>query len=266
MTAEEAYSAHLRVALVLALAAMLALISYVIPNCCLSMQGAELQPPSWPHLLGTDRLGRDVMLVTLAATAYSVLWASLVLIAAVVIGLVLALISAAFWKGWADRMIEMLAETLRSFPSLVLALLFLSVGVPVNLMLIAIFWIPVWRVMRTRVAAQRFRPYVLASRLAGHSQFRTYLIHVMPNVTTGSANLVLLLAVEILSVQAGIEFLGFSVPLSRPTLGNVTAEALRLGGGFAWVWLPASLLAATIALILVRYGWNLKTNEIVGLE
>jgi len=229
-------------------------------------EGMSLVRPGWPHLLGTDRLGRDVTLVTLSAAAYSLLWAAVVLMASLLLGLLAALVSVCWWKQWLDTVLLSLADAIRSFPSLVLALLFFSAGVPVNLVLILYFWIPVWRVVRSQLAAQRERPYVLVAQLSGHSRLRSLAIHALPNALPGFSGVVLLVFVEVLSIQAGLEFLGFTVPLSRPTLGNVTSEALRLGGGFAWVWLPAALMTATIAVGLVLLARTRTGETQRGLE
>ena len=238
----------------IAAALLLIAVAFQLPACCLTTSRMPLLPPGWPNLLGTDRLGRDVALVTLSASAYSVILALMVLAISTGLGLCTALISATFWEKWPDGLLSVSAEAIRSFPSLVLALLFLAASVPVNFVLMLYFWIPIWRVMRSRLAAQRNRPYVLVSLLAGHTRLRTMAVHVLPNVMSGFRNIILLLFVEILSVQAGLEFLGFSAPLSRPTLGNVTSEAMRLGGSFAWVWLPAALVAAVIAVTLVQFS------------
>jgi peptide/nickel transport system permease protein len=229
-------------------------------------EGMPLVSPGWPHLLGTDRLGRDVALVTLTAAAYSVLWAMIVLVASLLLGLLAGLVSACWWKQWPDTLLLSIADAIRSFPSLVLALLFFSAGVPVNLVLILYFWIPVWRVVRTQLAAQRERPYVLVAQLSGHSRLRSLAVHALPNALPGFSGVVLLVFVEVLSVQAGLEFLGFTVPLSRPTLGNVTSEALRLGGGFAWVWLPAALVTAAVAVGLVLLARRRMGESQRGLE
>ncbi|TMJ20507.1 MAG: ABC transporter permease subunit [Alphaproteobacteria bacterium] len=237
-----------------------------VPDPGTGIETMPLASPGWPHLLGTDRLGRDVAHVTLSAAAYSVLWAAVVLVASLLLGLLAAVISASWWKRWPDTVLLSFADAIRSFPSLVLALLFFTAGAPVNLILILYFWIPVWRVVRSQLAAQRERPYVFVGQLSGHSKLRMLAVHALPNALRGFSAIVLLVFVEILSVQAGLEFLGFTVPLSRPTLGNVTSEALRLGGGFAWVWLPAALVASTIAIGLVLIARTRLGGDKGGLE
>lgn len=246
--------------------AMIGVVAFWVPDPGSGTEAMPLLSPGWPHLLGTDRLGRDVAHVTAAAAAYSILWASIVLAASLLLGLLAALISVGWWKGWPDTALLSIADAIRSFPSLVLALLFFTAGVPVNLILILYFWIPVWRVTRSQLAAQRDRPYVFVAQLSGHSRFRTLAVHALPNALRGFNGVVLLVFVEILSVQAGLEFLGFTAPLSRPTLGNVTSEALRLGGGFAWVWLPAALIASAIAIGLVLLARSRMGERRLGLE
>lgn len=218
-------------------------------------QGHEaLVPPGWPHVLGTDRLGRDVLTVTAIGTGRSLSWAGLVLFGSAVIGLLLGLMSATIWKSPLDEALQIVAESIRSFPAIVAALLFLLANVPVPLLLIAYFWIPIWRVVRIQVGAQRFRPYVLNAILFGRSRFGALAWHALPNATTGIRGVVFVVFAEIVSVQAGLEFLGFSTPLSEPTLGNIISEAIRLGVPYAWTWLPATLMAGAITIWLFASG------------
>jgi peptide/nickel transport system permease protein len=237
-----------------------------IPESAAGTTVIPLAPPGWPHLLGTDRLARDVVQVTAAAAAYSLVWATAVLAASVIIGIALALVSVCWWKRWPDTVVVLSADAVRSFPSLILALLFFTAGLPVNFVLVLYFWIPTWRVARSQLAAQRERPYILGGRLCGHSRLRTLAVHGLPNALRGFTGVMLLVFVEVLSVQAGLEFLGFTVPLSRPTLGNVTSEALRLGGQFAWVWLPAALVASGLAVGLVLLARSRIETRSTGLE
>lgn len=263
------WARHKPIASLAAIAAVILLLiaaAYGLPHCCLAADHGPLEPPSLWNPLGTDRLGRSVLPVTISAAAYSIIWAAFVLLISIFIGISAAIVSVTWWEKWPDTIISSLAEMLRSFPTLVLALLFMTAGVPINMVLALYFWIPLWRVLRTNLGAQRFRPYILSSRLAGHSRIRTYLVHGLPNAATGLLSLILIVSVEILSVQAGLEFLGFVAPISRPTLGNVTSEALRLGGGFAWVWLPSALLASTIAVALVRLGSQRTPGGRLALE
>jgi peptide/nickel transport system permease protein len=225
-----------------------------------------LSPPGWAHPLGTDRLARDVFQITAAATAYSLIWAAAVVAASVLLGVAAALASACWWRRWPDTAIVLGADAVRSFPSLILAMLFFTAGIPVNLVLVLYFWIPAWRVARSQLAAQRERPYVLVGRLSGHTRMRMLAVHGLPNALRGFTAVMLLVFVEVLSVQAGLEFLGFTVPLSRPTLGNVTSEALRLGGQFAWVWLPSALVASSVAIGFVLLAKGRLAKDSAGLE
>jgi peptide/nickel transport system permease protein len=225
-----------------------------------------LMSPRWPHVLGTDRLGRDVLTITLAGAARSLAWASIVLAGAATIGITLGLVSVNHWKRLTDEMIQTLADSIRSFPSVVAALLFLSVRVPLPLVLIAYFWIPIWRVTRTQVGAQRTRPYVLNAILFGSTRLTALARHALPNATRGIWGVMFVVFAEIVSVQAGLEFLGFAAPMSQPTLGNIVSEAIRLGLSFAWTWLPAAVIAAAIPIGLFVASQRSACRHPQGLE
>ncbi|MCZ6654712.1 MAG: ABC transporter permease [Planctomycetota bacterium] len=208
----------------------------------LSVSTIGLTPPGSDHLLGTDRLGRDVGIRTLQACVYTVGRALLSLMFAVLIGLGLATVSTVSFERLIDRAVAVLADTVRSFPALVLALLFVSTGVSASWILPLIFWIPIWRVTRSLLAQERARPYVLVARLFGFSRTKVVLREVLPNVLPDLFPYCVLIFSEIVAVQSSLEFLGFGPPFEQASLGMLLSEALRLGTNGYWVWLPSLIV------------------------
>lgn len=207
---------------------------------------SPLSSPNWQHWLGTDLLGRDVTARTLEAAYYTLSQTLLVLILSVAVGIVMGASSALQLGRFADRLIVLLAESLRAFPTLLLVLLFATAGMPATLFLAAYFWIPVWRIARPALAAQQRQPYALNARLMGMGRLRMLVTEVGPNVLPGTIPYFASLLAEILAVQAALEFLGFGPPIEQPSLGGMLLSATQLGFVAPWVWLPSLVIIIAV--------------------
>lgn len=214
---------------------------------CLSAAAAPLAPPDWHHWLGTDLLGRDVARRTVDAAAFTLTQTVLVLSASALLGILMGAWSALHYGRPTDRIIVLLAESLRAFPTLLLVLLFATAGLPATLFLTVYFWIPVWRITRPALAAQQRQPYALNARLMGMGPLRTLVTEVWPNVLVGSIPYLASLTAEILAAQTALEFLGFGPPIEQPSLGGLLLSATQLGFIAPWVWLPS--LAIVMAMV-----------------
>ncbi|MEW8232492.1 MAG: ABC transporter permease subunit [Candidatus Thiodiazotropha endolucinida] len=200
-----------------------------------------LHPPSWTYPMGTDRLGRDVFIRSLFAAGLSLSLAALATLAAFLIGVVMALVSAANAGKWMDRVIVLLADGMRSFPSLVLALLFVTSGLPIALLLALYFWTAFWRTLRSQLNVEACQSYALVARLLGLSEIRVLAGEALPNALTTARSYFVVIFAEVLSVQSSLEFLGFGPPLNTPSLGGQLSEALQLPQAY-WIWLPSLLI------------------------
>ncbi|MEW8437669.1 MAG: ABC transporter permease subunit [Candidatus Thiodiazotropha taylori] len=162
----------------------------------------------------------------------------------------------------ADRMIVLLAESLRAFPTLLLVLVFATAGLPATLFLAAYFWIPVWRLTRPALAAQKRQPYALNARLIGMGQLRTLVTEVGPNALSGSIPYLASLTAEILAAQAALEFLGFGPPIEQPSLGGMLLSATQLGFVAPWVWLPSLAIIMTIVNLTAVLAWRTQRSNL----
>jgi peptide/nickel transport system permease protein len=220
------------------------------------MPGISLVPPTAEYWLGTDLLGRDVAYRSLIAIGYTLSESVFILLGSVIIGTVLATVSAFRYERELDRMIVLCAEGLRAFPTLLMALLFATAGAPASLLLILYFWIPVWRIFRAAVVPQQRQPYVLSARLLGFSRWQVLIREVLPNVFPQTVPYLAAVLAEILSVQAALEFLGFGPPLEQPSLGGLLLESIQLGFVGPWVWLPS-----LIVILMLVWGITSLTRR-----
>jgi len=208
------------------------------------------------HLLGTDALGRDLLVRTLYGlhtSEWSALEATLF---ATVVGIALGGI-AGYHGGWADALIMRLADMFGVVPAIMLLLIAGTYFIPVTVekltLIIALYlWIPVARVVRAEIASLSAREFVQSALALGASNRRIFFRHLLPN---GSSTIIVAatsLLGEVIVLEATLEFLGVGVPSAeQPTLGNLIGDA-QTGSvlvGLGWWNLVAP--AGTLVLILV---------------
>lgn len=208
------------------------------------------------HLLGTDALGRDLLVRTLYGlhtTEWSALEATLL---ATVVGITLGGI-AGYHGGWADALIMRLGDMFGIVPAIMLLLIAGTYFIPVTVekltLIIALYlWIPVARVVRAEIASLRAREFVQSALALGASNRRIFFRHLLPN---GSSTIIVAatsLLGEVIVLEATLEFLGVGVPsVEQPTLGNLIGDAQTgsVSVGLGWWNLVAP--AGTLVLILV---------------
>jgi peptide/nickel transport system permease protein len=190
--------------------------------------GATLRPPSWDHPFGTDVLGRDVLSQTIFGARVSLtigfVSVALALAGGVPIGGV-----AGYLGGWTDRLTMRVVDILVSFPTILLAIVVITIFGPglLNAMLaIGVAQIPLYaRLMRGAVLRVKGLDYVTAARAAGAPGRRILWRHVLPNCLPPLiVQSTLLFATAILSA-AYLGFLGLGAQPPTPEWGTMLSKA-----------------------------------------
>lgn len=210
--------------------------------------------PGAEFWLGTDGLGRDVLVRIAYGTRVSLLVGVLASALAVLTGAVVGI--AAGWHGGAvDTVLSRLMDVVLSLPFLVLALALAALVGPslgVSIFLIAFFsWASVGRVVRAEARAIREREYVQAARALGASSTRIMFVEMLPVVSATVIVYATLLIPSSIAFEATLSFLGLGVPPPTPTWGNMLTDAMAYYK-VAW-WL---LLFPGAALLGITYAFN----------
>ncbi len=186
-----------------------------------------LQPPSRAHLLGTDNLGRDLLVRIVYGARVSFLIGVLAVSLSAALGVPVGLVSG-YYGGSVDIVIQRLVDLMLAFPGFLLALTLIAVlGVGVTNVVVAVglATAPVYvRLVRGVALSIRTQVYVEAARALGASAPRVLRRHVLPNcLAPVIVQSTLQLGTAILTA-AGLGFLGLGVKPPTPEWGTMLGE------------------------------------------
>lgn len=190
---------------------------------------ARLAPPSAEHLLGTDRMGRDIYSRLLHGGRRLVTIAVLAVALSMVVGVPFGVL-VGYWGGLADTVGMRLVDGLLAFPGLLLYLLFVTVaqawkleGVLMDVVLVAALGLAGMpekaRLARGSVLAEKQKEYVEASRAIGDSSVRIALGQVLPNIVSPLIVTATVRLGTVILIVAALSFLGLGTPPPTPDWG-----------------------------------------------
>jgi len=214
----------------------------------------RLQGPSAKHLLGTDQLGRDLFSRVLFGGQVALKVAFLSIGSALIVGIILGLI-AGYGPVWLDNSIMLLFDTIRSVPTIMLALVtvaFVGASLTTLIFVIAASSIPTYgRIVRTQTLTIKSKDFVKAEMLMGASVLRILSIHLLPNILGPLLILASMDIPSIIALEAGLSFLGMGVKPPTPSWGSI------LNDGFALIRnTPWPIIAGSIPLVLATLGFT----------
>ena len=214
----------------------------------------RLQGPSAKHILGTDQLGRDLFSRVLFGGQVALKVAFLSIGSALIVGIILGLI-AGYGPVWLDNSIMLLFDTIRSVPTIMLALVtvaFVGASLTTLIFVIAASSIPTYgRIVRTQTLTIKSKDFVKAEMLMGASVLRILSIHLLPNILGPLLILASMDIPSIIALEAGLSFLGMGVKPPTPSWGSI------LNDGFALIRnTPWPIIAGSIPLVLATLGFT----------
>ncbi|MDX1424941.1 MAG: ABC transporter permease [Kiloniellales bacterium] len=223
---------------------------------------ARFAPPSAAHPLGTDELGRDLLLRLLYGGQVSLAVGLAAALGAAVIGTALGLV-AGYYGGSLDALLMRLADSVIALPLLPLLIVLAAVdltklGLPADLatsenaslyrivFLIALVgWTTVARLVRGATLSMRSREFVRAAEALGAGAPRIMLVHILPNVVSPIIVATTLSVGNIILLESVLSFLGLGIQPPIPSWGNMLTGAQEL------IWSAPALALWPGALIFV---------------
>ncbi len=217
--------------------------------------------PSWPHWLGTDQLGRDLATRLAYGTRLALILALSVLALSLATGVTLGIV-AAFAPGRVGRAILVGFDMLAAFPSLILALALIAAlgpGLDRLVPIIALTMMPHFgRAARAQALGFRSSPFIEAEQAIGASALRILALHVLPNMLGGLIVLASLDLPVVITIEAGLSFLGLGVSPPQASLGNLLNDGYQTIGRTLWPVGGAVLVLGLATLGFTLFGEALR--------
>ena len=219
---------------------------------------AEGQPlgPSAKFLLGTDTLGRDVLVRIAYGARISLIVGLVATVMTVAIGAAVGL-AAAYFGGLVDSTLARLMDWLLAIPFLLLAISLVTVigpGLAVLIIVIGFLgWASVGRIVRGQVLTIKEKEYVEAARSLGAGPWRIMVIDILPNVIAPIIVYTSLLIPVTIVAEASLSFLGVGIPAPTADWGQMIADSQSVYQYGAWWY----LVFPSLALLITTLAFNI---------
>ncbi|GLT11879.1 ABC transporter permease [Sulfitobacter porphyrae] len=197
-------------------------------NTAVDRPGAAPLPPNGQNLLGTDGTKRDVLARVIYGFRLSIIFTLIVTGLASLIGIFAGAVQG-FFGGWLDLIFQRIIEIWSSTPSLyVIIIMFAILGRSFWLLVILLTlfsWTALVGVVRAEFLRARNLEYVRAARALGVGNATIMFRHMLPNAMVATLTMLPFIITGTISTLAILDFLGFGLPSSAPSLGELTLQA-----------------------------------------
>jgi len=221
----------------------------------------RLLPPFWmegggfDHILGTDKVGRDILSRLIYGSRVSVIIASISIVVGGLIGTSLGIIGG-YFGGWVDSLIMRAVDISLSIPIILLGLVLVAALGPskstVIIVVVTLLWSRYARLARGETLAVRTQDYIARARVSGASHTRIMIHHVFPNIFNSIVVLATLQVGFVIILEATLSFLGAGIPRPIPAWGLMVADGRALVVAAWWLaFFPG------FAIMLVVLSMNL---------
>ena len=214
----------------------------------------RFQGPSLAHLMGTDQLGRDLFSRVLHGGRIALSVALFSTAASLLIGIVLGLV-AGFGPRWLDNLMILVFDSIKSFPTVMLALALVTLFGPsltAVVVVVVLVNVPGYaRIIRTQTLALKSAEFVTAAESMGAGTARILRVHILPNVI---GPLLILASMDIpvvIAIEAGMSFLGLGVRPPTPSWGAILNDGFTAIRDTPWI-----AVAGGLPIILTTLGFT----------
>lgn len=215
---------------------------------------ARFSGPTMAHFFGTDNLGRDTFSRTLYGGQVALSVALIAVSLSLVIGVLLGIL-AGYGPRRLDNFLLLVFDSVRSFPTIMFALAVITVvGPSINTVIgvVVVTSVPGYaRIARTQTLALKNTEFILAEKALGAGTGRVMFSHIVPNVI---APLLILASMDIpvvITIEAGLSFLGLGVKPPTPSWGSILSDGYSFIRDTPWM-----VVAGGIPLILTTLGFT----------
>lgn len=215
----------------------------------------KFAPISLKHPFGCDNFGRDILSRVMEGTFATFKVALGTVIIGTFFGIIVGSLTG-YFGGIVDEVLMRVNDAVFAFPSILLALLFISLlgpGTYQVMIALGIAFIPSFaRIVRGEFLKCKNMDYVKSAKLLGASDLRIIFVHILPNTTTVLLSSIMIGFNNAVLAEASMSFLGIGVQPPEPSLGRMLSEAQ------AYLFkAPNFALFPGIAIILLILGFSL---------
>ncbi|MBI1778038.1 MAG: ABC transporter permease [Proteobacteria bacterium] len=215
----------------------------------------RLQAPSLGHLLGTDNLGRDVFSRVLYGGRIALWVSSIAVSSSLAIGLVLGML-AGYGPRWLDNILLLVFDAVRSFPTIMFAMAVVTLIGPslsTIILIVVVTSMPLYgRIVRTQTLSLKAQEFILAEQALGAGTFRVLASHMLPNVIGPVLILASMEIPVVITLEAGLSFLGFGVRPPTPSWGSILNDGYQFIRETPWL-----VVAGGVPLVVSTLGFTL---------
>ncbi|MCL2588082.1 MAG: ABC transporter permease [Oscillospiraceae bacterium] len=224
--------------------------------------GGRLESPSLSHLFGTDHMGRDVLARVLEGAGTTLLVALGTVLIGALGGLLVGAI-AGYFGGWLDEIVMRLADGLTAFPSVLLALVAVSLtgpGMGHVIWILGLLFIPSFaRVARGEFVRLKNLDYVKRARLLGATNGRIMLVHILPNALPVFGSTVAIGFNNAVLAEASMSFLGLGVVPPQVSLGRMLADSQAYLFTAPWI-----AISTGVTVVLFVFAFSMLADGLAG--
>ena len=197
-------------------------------NTTVDRPGAAPLPPNAQNLLGTDDTKRDVLARVIYGFRLSVMFTLIVTLLSSVIGIFAGAVQG-YFGGRTDLIFQRIIEIWSSTPQLYVIIILFAI-LPRSFWLLVVItvlfgWMALVGVVRAEFLRARNFEYVRAAKALGVGDWTIMFRHMLPNAMVATLTMLPFVITGTISLLAGLDFLGFGLPSSAPSLGELTLQA-----------------------------------------
>lgn len=206
--------------------------------------------PSFAHWFGTDNFGRDIFSRVMEGARTTFLIAIATVFIGGTIGVLLGSVTG-YFGGIIDEILMRCNDILASFPSILLALIMVSIvgtGKYNIILALSVVFVPsIARVTRSEFVVQREMDYVKNARLMGAGGIRIMLLHILPNTVPILISTIIITFNNAILAEATMSYLGLGVQPPDASLGRMLSEAQTYLFGAPWYAIaPGCMIIVTV--------------------
>ena len=220
-----------------------------------AMSPDRLQGVSAAHLLGTDKMGRDILSRVMYGSRVTLMVALGTMAIGAGFGVLIGAVTG-FYGGVADEIVMRIMDGLFAFPNVLLALVFVSIlgSSTLNVMwALGIAFVPSFtRVVRSEYIRCKHLDYVKNARLQGAGDARVIFVHILPNITGVLLSNLMIGFNNAVLAEAGLSYLGIGSQPPFASLGQMISEAQEI-----FFTVPTAVLGPGLVIVAMVLGFSL---------